>query len=98
MRIWLFVPAYNPGNFLRLLILTGRIKQSSLLMFLVKLIKIRVKIVRHNGYIALQVAGVGIDNRLFAEVLSRIKLLRCHSLKLPLFVVSRWRDVPNFKI
>ncbi len=80
MRLWLFVLAYNLGNFLRRLVLPGIIKHWSLGSLLVKLIKIGAKIVRHSRYITFQMAEVGIDKRLFAEILCRIERLRCYSV------------------
>ena len=43
---------------------------------LAKLIKIGAKVVRHSGYITFQMAEVTIDQKLFGEILSRIKRLR----------------------
>ncbi len=80
MRLWLFVLANNLGNFLRRLVLPGIIKYRSLGSLLVKLIKIGAQIVRHSRYITFQMVEVGIDMRLFAEILSRIERLRCYSV------------------
>ena len=80
VRLWLFVPAYNLGNFLRWLVLPKKIKHWSLRSLPVKLIKIGAKIVRHSRYITFQIAEVSIDERLFAEILSRIERLRCYSV------------------
>ncbi len=80
VRLWLFVLAYNLGNFLRRFVLPKKIKHWSLRSLLVKFIKIGAKIVRHSGYITFQMAEVGIDKRLFAEILSRIERLRCYSV------------------
>ena len=76
VRLWLFVLAYNLGNFLRRLVLPSKIKHWSLRSLLVKLIKIRAKVVRHSRYITFQMAEVAIDKRLFAEILARIERLR----------------------
>ena len=76
VRIWLFVLAYNLGNFLRRLVLPREIKHWSLRNLLVKLIKIGAKVVRHSRYVTFQMAEVSIDKRLFAEILSRIERLR----------------------
>ena len=78
--LWLFVLAYNPGNFLRRLVLPSKIKHWSLRSLLVKLIKIGAKVVKHSRYITFQMAEVAIDKRLFAELLSRIERLRCCSI------------------
>ena len=48
VRLWLFVLAYNLGNFLRRLVLPSKIKHWSLRSLLVKLIKIGAKVVRHG--------------------------------------------------
>jgi hypothetical protein len=80
VRLWLFVLAYNLGNFLRRLVLPRKIKYWSLRSLFVKLIKIGAKVVRHSGYITFQMAEVVIDKRLFAEILSRIEQLRYSSV------------------
>jgi len=80
VRLWLFVLAYNLGNFLRRLVLPRKIKHWSLRSILVKFIKIGAKVVRHSGYITFQMAEVVIDKRLFAEILSRIEQLRYSSV------------------
>ncbi len=77
VRLWLFVLAYNLGNFLRRLVLPGKIKHWSLRSLLVKLINIGVKVVRHSGYITFQMAEVAVSKKLFAEILHRIERLRC---------------------
>jgi len=79
VRLWLFVLAYNLGNFLRRLVLPGKIKHWSLRSLLVKLIKIGAKIVRHSRYITFQMAEVAISKSLFAEILFRIDRLRCYT-------------------
>jgi hypothetical protein len=79
VRLWLFVLAYNLGNFLRRLVLPKKIKHWSLRSLLVKLIKIGAKVVRHGRYVIFQMAEVALDKRLFAEILSRIERLRCYS-------------------
>jgi hypothetical protein len=76
VRLWLFVLAYNLGNFLRRLVLPKKIKHWSLRSLLVKLIKIGAKVVRHSRYVTFQMAEVAIDKRLFAEILARIERLR----------------------
>ncbi|NOR14127.1 MAG: IS1380 family transposase, partial [Candidatus Aminicenantes bacterium] len=81
VRLGLFVLAYNLGNFLRRLVLPGRIKHWSLRTLLVKLIKIGAKVLRHSRYVIFQMAEVAIRKELFAEILSRINQLRCYSLQ-----------------
>lgn len=77
VRLWLFVLAYNLGNFLRRLVLPNKIKHWSLRSLLVRFIKTGAKIVRHSRYVTFQMAEVAIDKKLFAEILARIDRLRC---------------------
>ncbi|MFQ6676397.1 MAG: IS1380 family transposase [Fidelibacterota bacterium] len=79
VRLWLFVLAYNLGNFLRRLVLPGKIKHWSLRSLLTKLIKIGAKVVRHSRYVTFQMAEVTISEKLFAEILFRIDRLRCYA-------------------
>jgi hypothetical protein len=80
VRLGLFVLAYNLGNFLRRLVLPGKIKHWSLRTLLVKLIKIGAKVLRHSRYVAFQMAEVAISKEIFAKILSRINRLRCCSV------------------
>ena len=57
MRLWLFVLAYNLGNFLRRLALPAKIKRWFLRCLLVKLIKIGAKLVEHGRYLPFQMTG-----------------------------------------
>jgi hypothetical protein len=77
VRLGLFVLAYNIGNFLRRLVLPGKIKHWSLRTLLVKLIKIGSKVLRHSRYVIFQMAEVAISKEVFAGILSRINRLRC---------------------
>ena len=77
VRLALFVLAYNLGNFLRRLALPREIKHWSLRTLLTKLIKIGAKVVRHSKYVTFQMAEVAVSKKLFAEILLRIKKLRC---------------------
>ena len=79
VRLGLFVLAYNLGNFLRRLVLPGKVKHWSLRTLLVKLIKIGAKVLRHSRYVVFQMAEVAISKEIFAEILSRINRLRCYS-------------------
>jgi hypothetical protein len=81
VRLGLFVLAYNLGNFLRRLVLPGKVKHWSLRTLLVKLIKIGAKVLRHSRHVIFQMAEVAIRKEVFAEILSRINLLRCCSLQ-----------------
>jgi hypothetical protein len=76
VRLWLFVLAYNLGNFFRRLVLPKRIRHWSLCSLLVKLIKIGAKMVRHSRYTTFQLAEVMVSQRLFEEILQRISRLR----------------------
>jgi hypothetical protein len=80
VRLWLFVLAYNLGNFLRRLVLPRNITHWSLRSLLVKLIKIGAKVVRHSRYVTFQMAEVAIDQGVFAKIMTRIDRLRCHSM------------------
>jgi hypothetical protein len=81
VRLGLFVLAYNLGNFLRRLVLPGKIKHWSLRTLLVKLIKIGAKVLKHSRYVIFQMAEVAISKEVFAEIISRINRLRCCSLQ-----------------
>ena len=76
VRLWLFVLEYNLGNFLRRLVLPGKIKHWSLRSLLTKLIKIGAKVVKHSGYVTFQMAKVAISKKIFTEILYRIDQLR----------------------
>ena len=80
VRLGLFVLAYNPGNFLRRLVLPKKIKHWSLRSLLVKFIKTGAKIVRHSRYVTFQMAEVAIDKRLFAGIFAQIERLQCYSM------------------
>ena len=80
VRLFLFVLAYNLGNFLRRLVLPGKIKHWSLRSLVVKLIKIGAKVVRHSRCVTFQMAEVAISKEIFAEILSRTNRLRCCSV------------------
>jgi hypothetical protein len=76
VRLWLFVLAYNLGNFLRRLVLPRKIRRWSLRNLLVKLIKIGAKVVDGGRYRTFQMAEVSVSREVFAEILSRIDRLR----------------------
>jgi hypothetical protein len=80
VRLVLFVLAYNLGNFLRRLVLPGKVKHWLLRTLLVKLIKIGAKVLEHSRYVIFQMAEVAISKEIFAEILSRINRLRCCSV------------------
>ena len=76
MRLALFILAYNLANFLRRLVLPGRINHWSLRTLLAKLIKIGAKVVRHSRIVTFQMAEVAVSKEIWAELLSRIERLR----------------------
>jgi hypothetical protein len=81
VRLGLFVLTYNLGNFLRRLVLPGKVKHWSLRTLLVKLIKIGAKVLKRSRYVIFQMAEVAIRKEIFAEIISRINRLRCSSLQ-----------------
>jgi len=80
VRLWLFVLAYNLGNFLRRLALPRKIKRWSLRSLLTRFIKIGAKVVRHSRYVTFQIAEVAISKKIFTEILYRIDQLRYRSV------------------
>ena len=76
VRLWLFVLAYNLGNFLRRLGLPKAIKGWSLRSVQVKLIKIGGRLVRHARRLVFQLAEVAMSRDLFAAILERLTRLR----------------------
>ncbi len=73
VRLQLFAPAYNLGNFLRRLALPRSVKRWSLTALREKLIKIGAKVVRHAKYVTFQMAEVAVPRELFATLLDRIQ-------------------------
>jgi hypothetical protein len=72
VRLWLFILAYNLGNFLRRLALPEGVKDWSLRSVQVKLIKIGGRLVRHARRLTFQLAEVAVPRELFQGVLERI--------------------------
>ncbi len=72
VRLWLFVLAYNLGNFLRRLALPKAIKNWSLRSVQVKLIKMGGRLVRHARRLVFQLAEVAVPRALFQAILDRI--------------------------
>ena len=60
VRLQLFGLAYNLGNFMRRLILPGKVKHWMLSSLREKLIKIGAKVIHHAKYITFQMAEVAI--------------------------------------
>jgi hypothetical protein len=69
---WLFILAYNPGNFLRRLALPEAVKDWSLRSVQVNLIKIGSRLVRHSRRLVFQLAEATMPRALFQGVLDRI--------------------------
>ena len=69
VRLCLFALAYNLGDFLRRLALPRNVKQWSLTT-------LRDKLVRHAGYVVLQMAEVAVPRELFGKMIERIGRLR----------------------
>jgi len=76
VRLWLFILAYNLGNFLRRLGLPREVKEWSLRSLQVKLIKIGGRMVRHARRMVFQLAEVAVGRELFAAILDRLRGLR----------------------
>ncbi len=75
--LWLFVLAYNLGNFLRRLALPGALKHGSLRNLQVRLIKMGARLVRHARRLIFQLAEVAVSREVFAALVERIHRLRC---------------------
>ena len=76
VRLWLFIPAYNLGNFFRRLALPEAIKSWSLTSIQTRLIKIGGRLVRHARRLVFQLAEVMVTREMFDEMLERIGRLR----------------------
>lgn len=72
VRLYLFILAYNLGNFLRRLALPEAVKDWSLRSVQVKLVKIGGRLVRHARRLVFQLAEVAVPKELFRGVLERI--------------------------
>jgi hypothetical protein len=76
VRLWLFILAYNLGNFVRRLALPESIKRWSLTSIQTRLIKIGGRLVRHARRLVFQLAEVTVTREMFDEMLERIGRLR----------------------
>jgi hypothetical protein len=76
VRLWLFILAYNLGNFFRRLALPEAIKHWFLTSIQTRLIKIGGRLVRHARRLVFQLAEVMVSRDMFAEMLERIGSLR----------------------
>ena len=72
VRLWLFVLAYNLGNFMRRLTLPESVKHWSLRSVQTKLIKMGGRLVRHARRLVFQLAEVAVAREVFRQVLERI--------------------------
>ena len=72
VRLWLFVLAYNLGNFMRTLTLPESVKHWSLRSVQTKLIKMGGHLVRHARRLVFQLAEVAVSREVFRQVLERI--------------------------
>ncbi len=72
VRLWLFILAYNLGNFFRRLALPEAIKSWSLTSIQTRLIKIGGRLVRHARRLVFQLAEVAVSREIFRQVFERI--------------------------
>jgi hypothetical protein len=72
VRLALFILAYNLGNLLRRLCLPKAVKDWSLRILQVKLIKMGGRLVRHARRLVFQLAEVAVPRGVFRQVLERI--------------------------
>jgi hypothetical protein len=71
MRLQLFAPAYDFGNFLGQLVLPKQILHWSMTTLREKFIKIGAKVVRHPRYTILKPAEVAVSRELFSDIIAR---------------------------
>jgi len=76
MRLWLFILAYNLGNFVRRLALPESVKHWSLRSGQTRLIKTGGRLVRHARKLVFQIAEVIVTRDVLQEMLDRIGRLR----------------------
>jgi Transposase DDE domain group 1 len=76
VRLWLFVLAYNLGNFMRRLVLPEDMKHWTLTSLQTRLIKTGGQLVRHARRLVFQLAEVLVTREMFDEMLERIGRLR----------------------
>jgi hypothetical protein len=68
--------AYNPGKFMRSLMMPKVAEAWSLTSLREKLIKIGAKVVNHGRYLTFQMAEVAVSRCMFADILALIARLR----------------------
>ena len=76
VRLWLFILAYNLGNFLRQTVLPRSVRHWTLTTLREKLIKIGAKVVIHARRVVFQMAEVAIPRQLFRAILEAIDRFR----------------------
>ena len=76
VRLWLFVLAYNLGNFLRRLVLPESMKHWSLTSLQTRMIKTGGRLVRHARRLVFQLAEVLVTREMLGGILERISRLR----------------------
>jgi hypothetical protein len=74
--LWLFILAYDLGDFVRRLALPEGIKHWSLTSIQTRLIMIGGRLVRHAKRLVFQLAEVMVSRDMFDEMLERIGRLR----------------------
>ena len=76
VRLWLFVLAYNLGNFMRRLVLPEDMKHWTLTSLQTRLIKTGGRLVRHARRLVFQLAEVLVTREMLTGILERISRLR----------------------
>ena len=76
VRLWLFVLAYNLGNFMRRLVLPEDMKHWTLTSLQTRLIKTGGRLVRHARRLVFQLAEVLVTREMLGGILERISRLR----------------------
>jgi hypothetical protein len=76
VRLWLFILAYNLGNFMRRLALPEAVKHWSLTSLQTRMIKIGGRLVRHARRLVFQLAEVLVTRETLAGMLERTSRLR----------------------
>jgi hypothetical protein len=73
VRLWLFVLAYNLGNFMRRLALPESMKRWTLTSLQTRLIKMGGQLVRHAKRLVFQLAEVLVTREMLGGILERIR-------------------------
>lgn len=76
VRLFLFVLAYNLGNFMRQAVLPNSVRHWTLTTLREKLIKIGAKVITHSRKVIFQMAEVAVPKSLFKAILEGIDRLR----------------------